>query len=302
MASIFKGASESESSAGISSGYGSNRTLNLAALVLTILIFGLLCYTLYDLKASKKSTQEQIDQSVSLINKRFESEESRLADLRADVGVIQKRIGVTQKELDQARALAQQLRQEQQKTAQQLSHQLSKKADVDQLSSLRQESETKIGAVSSDVTAVKGDVTSVKSEVATARKDLETTRRELSDARDYLGQQIARNHDELAELRRKGERDYFEFDIPRKGSFYPVGDVHLMLKKADQKRRKYDVVISVDDNRLEKRDRTVNEPVQFLVGKTKVRYELVVNSVSKNRIAGYLSVPKDKALAAERQK
>ena len=73
-----------------------------------------------------------------------------------------------------------------------------------------------------------------------------------------------------------------------------------MLTKTDPKRGKYTVQIIVDDNKLEKRDRTVNEPVQFLVGRNRVRYELVLNWVQKDKAGGYLSIPKDKSLAAEK--
>ena len=77
-------------------------------------------------------------------------------------------------------------------------------------------------------------------------------------------------------------------------------DIRLALTKTDQKKGKYSVQIVVDDNKLEKRDRTINEPVQFLVGRNRLRYELVVNWVQKDKVGGYLSIPKDKALAAEK--
>ena len=160
------------------------------------------------------------------------------------------------------------------------------------MSALKDEASSQFGKVNADVTAVKTDVDATK-------KELETARRDIVDVRDTLTQQIARNHDELQQLRLKGERNFYEFDINRKNNFQLVGDVNVGLTKTNPKKKKYDVRIVVDDNALEKKDRTVNEPVQFLVGRTKLRYELVVNTVDKDRIAGYLSVPKDKGLAAE---
>jgi hypothetical protein len=121
------------------------------------------------------------------------------------------------------------------------------------------------------------------------------------DVKTVLSEGIAKNSTELAQLRKKGERDYFEFDI-RKNSKQPlqrVADIQLALMKADPKNHKYSVSIQVDDNRLEKRDRTTNEPVQFLIGRDELRYELVVNSIEKDRIRGYISSPKDKVLSAE---
>jgi hypothetical protein len=106
----------------------------------------------------------------------------------------------------------------------------------------------------------------------------------------------------LADLRKKGERDYFEFDIarPKKNEMTRVADIQLQLRRTDPKKAKYDMLIQVDDSKLEKKDRTANEPVQFLVGRDKLRYEVVVNFVDKDRVRGYVSAPKDKVLSAER--
>ena len=128
----------------------------------------------------------------------------------------------------------------------------------------------------------------------TTRKELEGTRRDLVDVKDTLTQQIARNRDELQQLRLKGERNFYEFELDKKKKVALVGDVRILLLDANAKKKSYGVRIVVDDNQLEKKNRTVNEPVQFLVGRTKLRYELVVNDVQKDKIAGYLSTPKDK--------
>src|SRR5262249_25732278 len=109
----------------------------------------------------------------------------------------------------------------------------------------------------------------------------------------------AHNSGELAELRRRGERDYAEFDINKSKDFARVADVLVQLKKADVKRQKFDVVVQADDMSITKKDRTANEPVTFLVGPDRLRYELVVNYVDKDRIRGYVSAPKDKTLSAE---
>src|SRR4029453_15919763 len=105
---------------------------------------------------------------------------------------------------------------------------------------------------------------------------------------------IARNSSELAELRRKGERDYFEFDIVKNSQFKRVGDVMLQLKKTDVKKQKFEVVINADDTAMQKKDRLVNGPVTFLVGPDRMRYQLVVNYVDKARVRGYISSPKER--------
>ena len=257
-----------------------------------LIVLALLAYIIYDLQATKKQTQSELTSLKNQQTERFGKNEESLQALKEDFDVVRNRLGVTQKELDQARALTQRFKAEQERSVQQLHAQLSQKADSQQLSDLKEESSSQFGKVNSDVTAVRTDVDATK-------KDLEGTRRELVDVKDTLSQQIARNHDELQQLRLKGERNFYEFDINKKKKVALVGDVRLMLLDTNAKKKKYGVRIVVDDNQLEKKDRTVNEPVQFLVGRTKLRYELVVNEVSKDRIVGYLSTPKDKGLSAE---
>src|SRR5207249_8616320 len=158
---------------------------------------------------------------------------------------------------------------------------------------------TKLAEVQQDATtkftAVSGEVQVVRTDLDTTREELASNRKDITDVKT----EIARNAGELAELRRKGERDYFEFDIPKNKKFERIADVQVQLKKTDVKRQKYDIVLQADDNRVEKKDRAANEPIQFLVGRDRLRYEFVVNYVDKDRIRGYVSTPKDKILAAE---
>jgi chromosome segregation ATPase len=261
---------------------------------------GLLIYIVYELQTTKAQLKEfqttQTTRSAALEEKlvtRLNENEKSLDSLHSDFKVVQDKLGVTQREIDSARAKAQRVKADTEQTVQQLNQQISKKADSQQLSAFKEEASTKLGAVNKDVTAVKSDVDAT-------RKELEGTRRDLTDVKDTLSQQIARNRDEVQQLRLKGERNYYEFTIDKKKKVALVGDIRVMLLDANPKKKTYGVRIVVDDNQLEKKNRTVNEPVQFLVGKTKLRYELVVNEVKKDNISGYLSTPKDKGLGAER--
>jgi hypothetical protein len=215
-------------------------------------------------------------------------------------------VGSTAQEINASRRLTEQLKAETERAKEKLESELATKASVTDVAATRQEVGTKLAEVQqtaeTKIGNVSGEVKMVASNLDATRRDLAESRRELTDVRSILSQQIARNSAELAELRKKGERDFFEFDIrkPRKNEMQRVGDVQLQLRKTDVKRAKYDIVIQVDDNRLEKKDRTANEPVQFLVGRDQLRYEIVVNYVDKDRVRGYLSAPKDKVLAAEK--
>jgi hypothetical protein len=229
----------------------------------------------------------------------------KLVNLASDFDLMNKRVGVTASELTQARSAAQALKQQQEQAAKQMASQLATKANSTDVDTLRQEATTKIAEVQEDsntkLGSVSGEVSGIKQDLVATKEDFG---RQLIDVKTVLSEGIAKNSGELAQLRQKGERDYFEFDI-RKNSKQPaqrVADVQLSLLNADPKNHKYSVAIQVDDNKLVKKDRTTNEPVQFLVGKDELRYEVVVNSVDKDRIRGYVSAPKDKVLSAESPK
>ena len=262
-----------------------------------LVILGFLIYMVMDLQGNKKALTEAQEQIAALkkdLAANANKTEKAFENLRDDFGVVREKLGVTQTQLDQAREAAQKIRAEQESQVKQLNARLSQKADAQQLSQFQEEASSKLGAVTADVSQVRTDVDATK-------KELETTRRDLVDVKETLSQQIAKNRDELQQLRLKGERNFYEFDIQKKKGPALVGDLRIGILKTDQKKKKFDLRIVVDDNTLDKKDRTVNEPVQFLVGRTKLRYEIVVNDVQKDRLIGYLSTPKDKGLSAERQ-
>jgi hypothetical protein len=228
--------------------------------------------------------------------------EKKLAAVLSDLGMIKERIGFTSAELKHAGKTAQALQRQQEQVAKEMAKQLAAKANSADIDGLRQETTTKLAEVQQDssdkIGNVYGEVTGLKQNLAASQEDWG---RQLVDVKNVLSERIAKNSSELAELRKKGERDYFEFDIRRnsKQPFNRVADIRLSLLKADPKKQKYNFAVEVDDHRLEKKDRTANEPVQFLVGRDQLRYEVVVNSVDKDRIRGYLSAPKDKILSSE---
>lgn len=168
-------------------------------------------------------------------------------------------------------------------------------ADSKRLETAQRAANQQITAVSSQVSDVKTDVGGVKTDVAKTQSDLATAVSQLQSMKGDMGSQsglIARNHDELELLKHKGDRNYYEFTLV-KGQKKPVGTVSLELKKADAKKSRFTLVVFSDDKSYEKKDRNLNEPLQFYGGKDPALYEIVVNAVSaKNTVTGYLSVPK----------
>ncbi len=145
------------------------------------------------------------------------------------------------------------------------------------------------------VAAVSTEVASVKSQADATKSELEKTISTLTSTRGDLGVQsglIATNARELAALRERGERVYTEFRLAKAKTTQKVGDFQIRLTKADPKKNKYTVEVIVDDKLVEKKDKTANEPVQFLVSRSALPYEMVVNEVRKDMIVGYVSAPK----------
>lgn len=156
------------------------------------------------------------------------------------------------------------------------------------ISKVRDAADSKISEVGTQVTAVKGDVASTRSELEKTVADLKRATGEI-DGHSVL---IATNGKELAALQALGERNYVQFTIQKSKQAQKVGDVAILLKHADPKRNRYTIELTADDKTTEKKDRGVNEPLQFMTSKAKQPYELVVNDVKKDAIVGYLSIPK----------
>jgi hypothetical protein len=256
-------------------------------------VIGLQGYGMMSMRGTLNERVVSLEREIQAVR---DQDNTKIGQLTSDLDVITQRMGITTMDLLEARKLAEQLKEENAQTAQRLRRELAAKADSQAMNAFREEATTKLTEVQQDATTkiagVTGDVQGVRTDLNATREDLANSKRDISGL-------IARNSTELAELRRRGERDYIEFDINKTKQFSHVGDILVQLKKTDVKRQKYDIDINADDSRIARKDRTANEPVTFLVGRDRLRYELVVNFVDKDRIRGYMSTPKDKVLSAE---
>ncbi|HLK67155.1 MAG TPA: hypothetical protein VKU19_27160 [Bryobacteraceae bacterium] len=188
-----------------------------------------------------------------------------------------------QEAIARAEAIGRQIEAEQAKVQQQVSSEIS---DVKQTANA---ATAKIADVSTDVGGVKTQVTNTQAELQKTIADLKSTKGDLGVQSGL----IATNAQELQALRRLGERNYFEFKLGKTKAPQRVGDITLKLKAADPKKNKYTVEVSADDKLTEKKDKNINEPVQFYTSKAKQPYEIVVNQVQKDMIIGYLTTPKE---------
>ena len=214
---------------------------------------------------------QQSRQTNEVLGQRLAKSEDTNAQLQGELSVVTDKVKLTESEINRARAQAKKIKDEDTKQLADLesnvSGQLATKANL--------EAVNKIGT---DVDGV--------------RSDLESTKNNLNLARGEFGTLIAKNHDEIEELRRLGERDYYEFTIERKNQRERVGDLMVELHGVNAKKNLYSVALYVDDARYDKKNRSVNEPIYFFTHGTHAPVEFVVNQVGKDKISGYLSVPK----------
>jgi hypothetical protein len=157
-----------------------------------------------------------------------------------------------------------------------------------------------IGAVNNEVTGVKGQVVKVSADVTDTKNDLEVTKGKLEHAIGDLNKHselIATTHDELEYLKHRGDRDYFEFTLYKGKAPTHVSIISLELKKTDPKKSKFTLNVLAEDKKIEKKDRNINEPLQFYTGRERALFEVVINTVTKNEVTGYLSTPKNAATA-----
>jgi hypothetical protein len=218
-----------------------------------------------------KTAQQSMQQDVASLKDRLVQDEKANTDLQGDLNVVTKKLRITEGQLKAARAEAAKLNDE---TSQKLTA-------LD--TSVKGELATK---ASSD------DLKNVDTKVGGVRTDLDSTREDLKMARSEMGTLIARNHDEIDQLRRLGEREYVEFTVTGKNKPQKVGNVTVELKGVNQKRNQYSVVMTVEDKQFEKKNRALNEPVFFYTSGTHLPQELVINKVAKDQISGYVSIPK----------
>jgi chromosome segregation ATPase len=201
------------------------------------------------------------------------------SQLRASVNVVADRVGLTQKDLSKK---ASDLQSEQRATQSRL------RAD-------EESTKQQFGAVNGEVKGVKSEVSRVSADVSDTRTDLATTKGKLEHAIGDLNRHselIATTHDELEVLKHRGDRDYFEFTLHKGKDAVRLSTVSLQLKKTDAKKSQFTLTVMADDKKIEKKDRTVNEPLQFYTGRDRMLYEVVVNTVDKNQVTGYLATPK----------
>jgi small-conductance mechanosensitive channel len=259
---------------------GTPRWVGLAVAVLggvSLVSLGLGWSAINRTNGIQATTEASVKQSSDAIQQRLAKEEEINQQLESDLKVVTDKLNLTQTQLVSAR-----------KATKATSVAVDKK-----LSGLESSVNTQLATKANvdDISKLNGDVDGVKT-------DLDAQKNSLQMARSEMGTLIARNHDEIDQLRRMGQRDYFEFSVTRKNGAEHVGSIMVELKDVNTKKNQYTINVLADDKSFEKKNRSVNEPIFFYTGGSKAALELVVNKVSKTTASGYLSIPKSAGTAS----
>ncbi len=217
--------------------------------------------------ASQIGQNQLVGHDLQALNQRLTQTEEVNTQLQNELMAVTDKMKMTQGEVTVARRQNGEIRDDYSKKLSTVQSELARKANLD------------------DVKSMGGDINGVKSDLASTKNNLDMTRTEF-------GTLIARNHDEIDELRRVGERDYVEFTLSGKGNRSKVGDLMVELRGTNVKKKEFTVALYVDDLRLEKKNRAIDEPIYCYTRGARVPLEFVVNQIAKDKIVGYMSVPK----------
>jgi len=252
-----------------------------------VVAFALIAYFAYTGNAEKTKLETALAQASSkqeILSAQIDQTNARVADLKGQLEVTTQKLGFTQAELAQARALAQNIRESQKDSDEKLAAQIGQ---------VKQDADAKFGQVNTDLSGAKTDI-------STTKQDLEATKAKLTSTVGDLGVQsglIARNQEEVEQLKRAGERNIYELHLSKSKTPTHVGPIQVTLTKTDPKKFKYTLMVVADDKTIEKKDKTADEPVQFYIKGATRPYEIVVFDVAKDKVNGYLSTPKDTGTA-----
>jgi hypothetical protein len=273
---------------------GAKIPILFGAVVVLLGLSGYLFYQVSQVRSELATTKDAILDQISQLK---ESSSVSSQTSRRNVEALKKDLEAARHNASQ---LAGQAKVDAQKHADELAAKLQKAQDeqskrVDAVGQEVSVVKDSAAAANTKVEGVSTEVATVKTQTAANRADLEKTIADLRSAKGDLGVQsglIATNGKELAALKALGERNYTEFKLGKTKAPQKIGDIQVLLKSVDPKKNRYTILLIADDKSVEKRDRTVNEPVQFLLSRATLPYELVVNECKKDQIAGYLAAPK----------
>jgi chromosome segregation ATPase len=260
----------------------------MIAFVVVLALIGYLVYALVQQKKQSAQSSDVAAKRAAALGAELDRTNTAIADLRTQLQVTDQKLGLTEDELASARSMAVSVRKDEKK------QQVASDALRQQIGQVQQQASTQYGQFNDELNGTKNDV-------AAERKDLDDARGKLTTAIGDLGVQsglIARNHEEVEELKRLNDRNIYEFTLTKVKLPQHVGPIQLILRKTNVKRLTFTIDVIADDRSVERKDKTAEEPIQFYTRGSRTLEEIVVYDIKKNSITGYLSTPKGGAPAA----
>ena len=251
--------------------------------ILFVVLFLVSGYLVYAGIHSRQGLEMQLAQSNSQISKQgtaLDKANSQIDDLKAELDLTSQKLGLTQTQLEAARRTAAVLHREQLQASKNLQSQIGQ---------VQQQSQAGMGQLSNELGGTKTDLAATKKSLADTQSKLAGTVGDMG----VMSGLIAHNQSQLNELVRLGQRDYFKFNLYKSKHPYRVGPIMVQVSHVDQKHWRYNMYVTVSDKRIEKKNKTLYEPVQFYTRDAMAPLEIVVYEIKKNEIVGYLSAPKE---------
>ena len=272
------------------------RALPVAVPIILLLLVGVTVYLFLELRSARQETAaaiqkieqhaEQISQLEGAVNRTSRSADESIRELKGAMAGAEKGIvAAEQRALGRTRTLAKRLAEEKQQRDAKLT---VVGGELAKLSETTGNTDNRLGSLTGEVDVVKDEVEKTKAELQKTITDLKSVRGDMGIQSGL----IATNASELTALRELGERNYYEFAINKSKKLQRVGSIQMRLRKTDRKRNRYTMDVWADDKRIEKKNKTLLEPVQFYVIGSRLPYEIVVNKIERNHVSGYLATPK----------
>tara|TARA_Y100000588_G_scaffold367536_1_gene434331 strand:+ start:2541 stop:3449 length:909 start_codon:yes stop_codon:yes gene_type:complete len=272
------------------------RALPVAVPIILLLLVGVTVYLFLELRSARQETAaaiqkieqhaEQISQLEGAVNRTSRSADESIRELKGAMAGAEKGIvAAEQRALGRTRTLAKRLAEEKRQRDAKLT---VVGGELAKLSETTGNTDNRLGSLTGEVDVVKDEVEKTKAELQKTITDLKSVRGDMGIQSGL----IATNASELTALRELGERNYYEFAINKSKKLQRVGSIQMRLRKTDRKRNRYTMDVWADDKRIEKKNKTLLEPVQFYVIGSRLPYEIVVNKIERNHVSGYLATPK----------
>ena len=253
--------------------------------ILFVVLFLLSGYLIYAGIHSHQGLESQLTQSnaqISQLGSSLNTANSQIGDLKAELDLTTQKLGLTQAQLEQARRTAAVLHRQQLQASKQLQQQIGQ---------VQQQTQASVGQLSNELGGTKTDLNATKQALNDTRSKLESTVGDMG----VMSGLVAHNQKQLDQLIRLGQRDYFKFQLYKSKHPYRVGPITVQVSHVDTKHWRYNMFVTVNDKRIEKKNKTLYEPVQFYTPDAVAPLEIVVYQIKKNEIIGYLSAPKQQS-------